>query len=306
MNIDELKNIQEEVIRKSKIINIVMLIILALTLFIIFKMQLVVHYYIFATIIMIILWAIIRCIFLNKKISEFNKGFKNIFVLEALTKIFNNLNYEPDKGLDYNVIADTKMMYMGDRYYSNDYFEAEYKDVKVRHADVNIQEKHETTDSEGNTTTTWITIFEGKWMIFDFNKTFNANIQVSQKGFGNSVISNWGEKNKYKKIEMEDSNFNKMFRVYAQNEHDAFYILTPSLMEKIKKLTDQIDGKMLFCFINNELHVGLLNYKDSFEYNIYKRIDEEKIKSDISHDIKIITSFVDELNLDNNLFRKGV
>ena len=83
MNIDELKNIQEEVIRKSKIINIVMLIILALTLFIIFKMQLVVHYYIFATIIMIILWAIIRCMFLNPLLNSEIFLFKNIHLIIA-------------------------------------------------------------------------------------------------------------------------------------------------------------------------------------------------------------------------------
>lgn len=306
MDINELKDIQFQVIRKSRIINIILFIIWGLIMYYLYKNKFVFQGYIFGTFIFIIFRLIIKHILLNKQINEFNKGFKSIFVLEALKKIFNNLNYNPDKGLDYSVIANTKMMYMGDRYSSNDYFEAEYKDVKVRQADVHIEEEHESTDSDGNTTTTWVTIFRGKWMIFDFNKLFNANIQVSQKGFGNSKISNWGEKTKYKKVEMEDSEFNKLFRIYAQDEHDAFYILTPALMEKIKKLTTEIKGKILLCFIDNELHVGLYNNEDSFEYNIYKKINEEKINDDISHDIKIITSFIDELNLDNSLFRREV
>lgn len=306
MDINKLKDIQNDVIRKSKIINIVCICIWIIVMFVIFKLKLLFLYYVIVSVTILAFWTIIRCILLNKQIKEFDDGFKKIFVSESLNKIFSNLNYDPNKGLDYYELANTKMMNMGDRYSSNDYFEAEYKNVKIRQADVDIQEKHETTDSDGNTTTTWITIFAGKWMIFDFNKTFNANIQVSQKGFGNSYVSNWGEKNKYKKIEMEDSEFNKMFRVYAQYEHDAFYVLTPALMEKIKKITNQIDGKLLFCFINNELHVGIFNYKDSFEYNIFEKINEEKINEEISHDIKIITDFVDQLNLDNSLFRKEV
>ena len=248
----------------------------------------------------------IKYIFLNKQITEFNNGFKNKYVLSSLNKIFTDLKYFPDKGLDYGVIANTRMMDMGDRYSSNDYFEGKYKNVNVKQADVHIEEEQQTTDSDGHTTTTWVTIFEGKWMIFDFNKTFTANVQVSQKGFGNSRVNNWGEKNKYKKVEMEDAEFNKMFRIYAQNEHDAFYILTPSLMEKIKNLARTVSGKLLLCFINNELHIGLYNYKDSFEHSVYKKIDEEKINDDISKEIKIITNFVDELDLDNSLFRREV
>ena len=38
------------------------------------------------------------------------------------------------------------------------------------------------------------------------------------------------------KVKMEDVDFNRMFKIYAENELDAFYILTPNMMEKIKKL----------------------------------------------------------------------
>ena len=110
----------------------------------------------------------------------------------------------------------------------------------------------------------------------------------------------------YIKVSMEDQIFNKNFRIYAQDEHDAFYILTPSLMEKIKNLESSISGKLLFCFIDNKLHVGIQNNKDSFEHSIFTKIDEEKVKNEISKDIKMITAFVDELNLDNNLFRREV
>jgi hypothetical protein len=233
-------------------------------------------------------------------------AFKEVFVKKSLETVFTDLVYEPEKGLNSTIIANTRMMNMGDRYTSNDFISGRYKDISIVQADVHIEEKHQTTDSDGHTTTTWVTIFRGRWMVFDFNKLFKANIQVSQKGFGNSRISNWGAQVKYKKVMMEDQAFNNSFRTYAQDEHEAFYILTPSLMEKIKNLTNNISGKLLFCFVDNKLHIGLQNGKDSFEHSIYKQIDEEKVTNEISQDIKLITNFVDELSLDNTLFRREV
>lgn len=254
----------------------------------------------------LIIGAIISAVKVQKPKQEFTKAFKDTFVLKALQSVFTDLVYEPEKGLDESVISSTQMMDMGDRYSSNDYISAKYKNINVVQADVHIEEEHESTDSDGHTTRTWVTIFRGKWMIFDFNKTFKANIQVSQKNFGNSRIKNWGQKVKYKKVMMEDQAFNNQFKTFAQDEHDAFYILTPSLMEKIKKLAGSVNGKLLFCFIDNKLHIGLQNGKDSFEHSIFKEIDEEKVTNEIAQDIKIITNFVDELSLDNDLFRREV
>lgn len=254
----------------------------------------------------LIIGAIISAVKVQKPKQEFTKAFKDTFVLKSLQSVFTDLVYEPEKGLDESVISSTQMMDMGDRYSSNDFISAKYKNINVVQADVHIEEEHESTDSDGHTTRTWVTIFRGKWMIFDFNKTFKANIQVSQKNFGNSRIKNWGQAVKYKKVMMEDQAFNNQFKTFAQDEHDAFYILTPSLMEKIKKLAGSVNGKLLFCFIDNKLHIGLQNGKDSFEHSIFKEIDEEKVTNEIAQDIKIITNFVDELSLDNDLFRREV
>lgn len=241
----------------------------------------------------------------NKPKREFTLAFKKTFVEKSLDSVFTDLKYEPEKGLDYSVIRNTGMMNMGDRYSSNDFISGRYKNVGVVQADVHIEEEHQSTDSDGHTTTTWVTIFKGRWMIFDFNKQFKANIQVAQKGFGNARLYSMGT-GKYQKVMMEDQMFNNNFRTYAQDDHTAFYILTPSLMERIKKLTNSVSGRLLFCFIDSKLHIGLQNGKDSFEHSIFKKIDEEKITNEISQDIKLITNFVDELSLDNNLFRREV
>lgn len=107
-----------------------------------------------------------------------------------------------------------------------------------------------------------------------------------------------------KKVKLEDIEFNKMFKIYSEIEHDAFYILTPHFMEKIKKLYKELDAPIKLTFMENKLHVAVNNGEDSFEYNVLNPINEEEIEQDIIKDIKLITDFVNELNLDNDLFKK--
>ena len=245
-----------------------------------------------------------KAIITSSSAKLYTKAYKDYFIKRSLEKIFTDLKYEPDRGISEKVIEDTGMMYMGDRYSSNDYISGKYKNINFIQSDVHIEEEHTTTDSDGNTRTYYVTVFLGRWMIFDFNKEFKANVQVCEKGFGNNITR---YKIKYEKVEMESDAFNKKFNIYAQNAHDAFYILTPSLMEKIDNLEKRNKGKILLCFINNQLHVGLYDGKDSFEpSSCFKEINEEEELKRASVDIEQITMFVDELQLDNTLFRREV
>ncbi len=241
----------------------------------------------------------------GKQKTDYILKFKKYFVQSALKTVFTDLTYRPEQGMPRDVISSTKMMHMGDRYTSNDYISGRYKDIGFRQADIHIEEERETTDSDGNTRTYWVTLFRGRWMIFDFNKTFKADLQVCQKHFGNNRVSNWGNDTKFEKVKLESMDFNKRFNVYAQSDHEAFYLLTPPIMEKIIKLDDMNQGRLLLCFIDNKLHIGLYDGKDSFEHApIFKQINEEQVRSNISNDIKQITMFIDELDLDNDLFRR--
>ena len=75
-------------------------------------------------------------------------------------------------------------------------------------------------------------------------------------------------------------------------------------MERIQNLGKNSGGKILLCFVDNKLHIGLCNNKDSFEPpSVFKKIDETKELEKVSRDMKIITNFIEELNLDNDLFK---
>lgn len=239
-------------------------------------------------------------LFTRKNVKEYKKIYKKNITRETLKSFFTDVNYSPGSGLPISVISSTKMMKTGNRYHSNDLISGKYKGVKFKCADVHIEEKYVDKDGEEHYTT----LFKGQWFVFDFNKKFKANIQICEKSFSGAKRGNWFSDEVYKKVKMEDVEFNKMFKVYAENELDAFYVLTPNTMNKIKKLNNELRGNLLFCLINSKMHIGLHNGNDLFEPNVYRKINIEEDKQRILNDIKKITKFVDVLDLDNDLFKR--
>ena len=241
----------------------------------------------------------------KKPRQRYRAAFKDAFVKRSLESVFTELRYEPEQGIPYDTIASTKMMNMGDRFHSEDYVHASYREVRFEQSDVHIQEEHHSTDSKGHSSTHYVTIFRGRWMIFDFNKEFRAKVQIVQKGFRTAKRKRFFGKKEtlFQKVETESETFNQQFQVYAQNEHDAFYILTPAFMERVQNLVARNKGKLMFCFIGNRLHIAINDNKDSFEPgSVFKRPDEEKLTQKLRGEIAMITQFIDELSLDNNLF----
>lgn len=230
--------------------------------------------------------------FLSRNFSKkYKKYYKNIVVSTILKKYFDDILYQHDKGLDAELIKNTNMMRMGNIYNSNDYIEAKYKNVIFKSADVVMCKK----DDDENKV-----LFRGQWMIFEFNKNFKSVVQVYEKSFQNSISPT------LKRVILENENFNNRFRVYSKDSADAFYILTPQNMEKIQELNAKIPGALLLGFINNRLHIGLCNNKDLFEPSLFRKINLDNDSKKITNQLEIITSFIDILDLENDLFRREV
>lgn len=118
----------------------------------------------------IIFSIILSSVSLSSLRHEYQSEFKRIFVENTLKEYFTDLVYDSNKGLDENILSSTGMIYTGDKYQSNDFASGKYKDVNFMQADVKIDELHVTRDDKGHTKAYYVTLFLGKWMIFDFNK----------------------------------------------------------------------------------------------------------------------------------------
>ena len=234
--------------------------------------------------------------------TDYHKAYKGYFVHQSLAKTFTNLVYVREQGINAEYLRATGMVNTGDRYSTNDYVHGEYKDVAFTQADVHIE--IEDTDSDGNTS--YDTIFKGRFMDFEFPKPFTFRLQVAEKGFRANRIPGERAKNgrKFEKIDLESGEFNQMFRTYAEDGFEAFYILDPAMMNNILELAEKHKGKILLCFLDSHLIVGLNDGKDAFEPpSVFKPLDEKTETKKVADEIGLITSFVDNLKLNRKIFK---
>lgn len=236
--------------------------------------------------------------FAENKRRVYAKRFKRYIIEYSIDKYFGNAQYFPDDGIDETTVLSTGMILKGNYFESDDLINGVYNGVPFSQSDVRLKYRQYKSRFSRS-----IDYFTGRWMIFRFNKDFVCNLQVVEKGFVGSKKGKDVSGNKLHKLELDDEVFNRTFKTYCENEQEAYYILTPQMMSRMLYLKENTSGKLMFCFMNNSLHIACNNGKNSFEPPIFRKIDLQRIVDETYGDLSLITSFIDSLNLDNKLFR---
>ncbi len=229
--------------------------------------------------------------------STYKRMYKGYFISRQLASIFTNLQYSHQLGLDRSILQNTQLIDTGDRYQSNDLVKAEYKSTGFMQADVHIEERREEKDNEGHVRVYYVTLFKGRFLVFEFPKKFDFKMVISFNGYNQSYI-NPKTKRGLNRIETESPEFNKRFLVYAEDGFEAFCILNPVFIENLEKLGQKYNNNLALYFSDNQLFVGLNDGGDAFEPpNPAVPINEEQEKAKVVSDMKLITELVDNLKL---------
>lgn len=249
----------------------------------------------------IIAGIIVYCTVYKKSYKEYHRYFKEEFIAGLIRGLIPDAVYEPKSGFSRQLISGTGLMMMGNIYSSEDYIRGSYDGVPFERADVLIQD--ESTDSDGNTSTT--TYFRGRWMIFESNKNFTADLQIIGKGFGYARTKKGIFTRKTERrhaVETEDEAFNKQFKCLCQDDVEAFYLLTPGVMQSLMQLVQRLDGKVMVGFVDNRVHVAVNSGKDSLEPALFRAFSEKDL-AEVQNEIQAITTFIKGLKLDRKLYQ---
>lgn len=231
-----------------------------------------------------------------KKHKHYVATVKGIIIKKMFERDFEHVIYSPDQGFDEKYIENTQLIESGNTYESNDLLSATYKGVGFIQADVHLQN----ITSNGKTTTVH-EIFEGRWLVFDFYKEFSGTHQVRKN---HSFLKNrkpftfFGKS--LKAIEFEDGEFNKTYTTYTSDKQEAFYLITPRLMQNMLDYQQLTKGEIIFGFIDRKLHIAINDDSNAFEVT-GKTISDEFI-SRVEKEIEVIKYIIDQLNLDNDLY----
>ncbi|MDE5872943.1 MAG: DUF3137 domain-containing protein [Lachnospiraceae bacterium] len=244
------------------------------------------------SILLFILWFVVALLYgmhANNKSKEFKELYKQHFVVAMLGEFFENPQYIWDKGFTSDAVRNFGISQMGDRFYSEDYISGTYKGVPFEQSDVKIQSE---TDGEERTTTSY---FSGRMFVFHFKERNVLPVQIFSEGFSYRATI---ERFKMHKVKMESVDFNKSFEVKAANEHDAFYVLTPQMMEKLFELRSRF-GNVALNFDGHKLFLGYNCGIGAFDADMRKPIDYPTEKAKMQRDIQVIMDIIDIMELAN-------
>ena len=249
--------------------------------------------------------ALISILITNTRLgNKYRELYKTTMIDRVAKEYFSEYEYKPETGFAKDYLRSLGIMSFGSDYRSEDTLKGVYNGVPFTRADVYIADT--TTDSEGNSSTT--VYFRGQWLEIVPNKAFNTDLQIIQSGFSftnrkKGIFTKKAERRHV--LETEDVDFNKRFQCLCQNDAEAFYLLTPSLMQAIMRLSEILPYKMMIAYVNNRLHVLVDTHRDSMEPSSPKNGNFDRQIADLRQDMEIITSVISGLLVDRNIYQTG-
>ena len=227
--------------------------------------------------------------------AKIKKNFKSQVLTDMFKTLIPDVEYLPNRGLAPEEAYASEFLKRADRYHSEDFISGKIGEVDFISSDLKLEERH-VQHTKNGTRVYYVTYFLGRVFRFEFNKNFTGNLQVLEAG---SPFS----RRKFEKVKLESIDFNKKFKVFAEEELTAFYILTPDIMEAIFNLEKRNPGRISMSFLGDHLYVAINNNRDTLELQNFKKIDESIIE-EFKKDLLVIKDFIVSLKLNNKLFKK--
>lgn len=222
--------------------------------------------------------------------------FKKDITSNIIKEIFPNADYRPDEYIsraDYDEIGLRRGMY----FQGGDLLYAKTKgNRKFRVCEINTYDRIKTGKTHSR-----VTIFQGTIISFEYPKKFSTPVAIQKKGFkGAGSLKTWGEH----KIETENVEFNKKFKIHAKDDETAFYICTPKFMERMLELSKIYKWGMLISFKDRWVHIALPKV-DLFKAPLFGSKNPKKLSKfseKTKNDLNRIDDFINELEIDSKLF----
>ena len=203
--------------------------------------------------------------------NRFDQAFKIRYVLPLIETQtgFSDIRYVPKAGFDWDEIRNAAVVACGDkRYFESVPFK--FSDVTTKRM-VHRNKKNRIEE-----------IFSGQVLGFKQYglKESNGHLQIFQKEFL-SNIKGWTAEHK---IETDNALFNKKFQIFSADEHNAYYILTPQVMEKIITFSEAIGEQIAIAFRGGYMFIAICRVRSMFNPYVDQPVSEQTklILEDIS------------------------
>lgn len=239
-------------------------------------------------------------------IKDYTNEFKQKIISPLIDALDENLNYFRDLHISEHLFRRSKLFDMPDRFSGNDLVKGEIQNTKIRFSDFHAEKRHRNSKGKDN----WKTIFKGLFIVAEFNKNFIGETVVlpdtAQSAFGD-LIGHWLQSKNISRdelVKMDDVEFEKKFVVYSDNQVEARYILSHSIMKKLVTFEKRFGHPLYISFVNNNIHMAVEYNKDMFEPSIFTSLLEYKTAMEYVDTLHLVSGIIKELKLNERIWSK--
>jgi hypothetical protein len=250
-------------------------------------------------------------------LKAYRRHFKGEVLSRLVALVDPGLSYDGEAGIGSETFRASGIFRTGiDRYSCEDLFTGAVGATAFRFSEVHAEYKTTTTDSKGRTQTTWHTIFKGIFFVADFNKHFQGQTFVLPDAAESALggIGRWFQELGGKLdgrpgelVSLESPEFERLFAVHATDQVEARYILSPSLMERLVALRNEVGTGLAVSFVSSCIFIAIPSRKNHFEppsiWAGSAELNIDELKAYMA-DVRLAEELVADLNLNTRIWSK--
>jgi hypothetical protein len=227
---------------------------------------------------------------------NYRSRFKHEVAAEVFKIVCPTAAYSPTQGVPAQIFDEPGIFATRGGYTSDDRVRGTIGVTPFEAADVSR------SYSTGGKNSRTVIVFRGLFFHLDFNKRLTGTTIVQPAG---ASYSSLGDRSGFTPVQLENPTFAEAFAVYATDEVEARYILTPAMMEQILSLAARTAKPIYLGFKGNRAYLGINYERPLFEPGIAATTSVEAIQ-EMAAQFALAEGVVHELDLNTRIWTKDV
>jgi len=239
-------------------------------------------------------------------VHDYTHEFKMNVIKPLIHAIDSTLLYSSKTHVSDYYFERSELFEKPDRLSGNDYVKGQIDGINIQFSDLHAEKRHKSSKGRES----WSTLFQGLFIVADFNKHFKGETVVlpdsAQSTFGD-IIGHWLQSNNMARdelVKMDDPEFEEEFVVYSTDQVEARYILSHSLMKKLLSFQQKSNHQIHISFIESHIYMAISYNKDLFEPSIFRSLLDYKVAMEYVKTLHLAIGIVEELKLNQKLWSK--
>lgn len=258
--------------------------------------------------------------YLIKRVEDAHiAAYKSILFTYALPKIQQDARYNSSGIIGRQSFTDSKLYQAaalaGGASHSAEIVAYKGSDLILR-PDAQFQFCHlevmqrETQQSAGKTEVKISQLFNGYFIVMDFNKPFTGETFIvpddARALFGEVTgesLNRLGKRPGTQLAFMEDPEFEESFTVYTSDEQEARYILSPKLIERIRLFNEHFFQPVSISFVGHHVYIGIQHDNDLFSPPLFGPIYNERAIEEQLDMLEAILTLPEQFDIKRDIWK---